>query len=42
MILINKTYCASVYLHDIIVIKNEKEIKNLKTHLAKEFEIKDL
>ena len=31
-----------VYVRDIIVTTDEEEIKNLKTLLAKEFEIKDL
>ena len=43
MIITNETYCAYCLCSDIIVIGDDlKETKNLKTLLAKAFEIKDL
>ena len=43
MIVTNETYCAYGLCSDIIVIGDDlKETKNLKTLLAKAFEIKDL
>lgn len=43
MIVTSETYCAYCLCSDIIVIGDDlKETKNLKTLLAKAFEIKDL